>query len=228
MLMTKYIFEQGRSIKGGWGMKQLSILGIYELKKGWQNELIGKDFPKEVIEKFLKLTDSHIKKSERDLLEKENSIVKQIEQKKSITCYFDGACEPRNPGGNMGIGAIIFEDGEIIDSISFFVQANNDNSNNVAEYMAIEWVLTTLISLKYEKENIKIFGDSKLVIEQMKGFWRIKEGRYVHVAKRCKLLIPLFSNLKLKWIPREENGYADDLSKRCMKDNGVEFRIQPD
>lgn len=29
-----------------------------------------------------------------------------------IKCYFDGACEPINPYGNMGIGAVILKDND--------------------------------------------------------------------------------------------------------------------
>lgn len=144
-----------------------------------------------------------------------------------IICYFDGACEPRNPGGNMGFGAIIFIDGIEYKSYSLFVQAHKSNSNNVAEYSSFKWILETLIKDGLHEKIIFVYGDSKLVIEQMKGYWRIKFGYYVPVAKECKELLKSFKNIRLQWIPRERNDVCDRLSKGKLIENNVEFRIQP-
>jgi ribonuclease HI len=143
-----------------------------------------------------------------------------------IICFFDGACEPRNPGGNMGIGAIIFIDGKELSSYSQFIPANKENSNNVAEYLAFEWVLQELYKNDLEKSVVKIYGDSKLVVNQMKGYWKIKVGYYVEHAIRCKQLLRQFDKVKITWVPRERNMYADKLSKGKMLDNNVEFKIQ--
>ena len=67
----------------------------------------------------------------------------EIKKTKMIKGYFDGACEPINPYGNMGIGAILLKDNETIFSHSEFVPASKSNSNNVAEYMALEKILTS-------------------------------------------------------------------------------------
>ena len=63
------------------------------------------------------------------------------------------------------------------------------------------------------KKIINIYGDSMLVINQMTGKWKIKSGYYVDYATECKKFLKLFTNINLKWIPREENTYADNLSK---------------
>jgi ribonuclease HI len=143
-----------------------------------------------------------------------------------IVCFFDGACEPRNPGGNMGLGAIIYIDKKEFSSYSEYIPANKNNSNNVAEYSSFKWLLETLLKEGMNEKIIHIYGDSKLVIMQMKGYWRIKFGFYVNTAKECKELLKSFKNVSLKWIPREENVYADQLSKGEMINNNCEFRIQ--
>lgn len=61
MRLTKEIIEQGMSSRGGWNMQQLSLLGIRELKKGWKNRLIGIEVSEENINKFIALTNSHLK-----------------------------------------------------------------------------------------------------------------------------------------------------------------------
>jgi hypothetical protein len=66
-----------------------------------------------------------------------------------------------------------------------------------------------------------------LVIEQMSGRWRILKGAYVPLALRAKQLLMAFSpKPTLLWIPRDQNGIADELSKAKLKKAGVEFRIQ--
>jgi ribonuclease HI len=132
---------------------------------------------------------------------------------KTYECYFDGCCEPINPGGTMGFGVFIkSEEYEYRDSDN--LPAKFNNTNNIAEYLAF----TMLIKILKNKENqtIKIFGDSKLVIEQMLGKWKIKDGAYKPYALIAK---PLFDELckkntvTLQWIPREENKEADKQSK---------------
>ena len=144
-----------------------------------------------------------------------------------IVCFFDGCCEPRNPGGNMGMGAVIFIDGKEAATFKEFIEADKANSNNVAEYTAFLWILTTLENMGLHEEAKFIYGDSKLVIEQMLGNWRIKFGRYVLTAKICKKQFEKFKNTHLQWIPREYNKYADELSKAELVKNNVEFKIQP-
>jgi ribonuclease HI len=143
-----------------------------------------------------------------------------------ITCYFDGACEPTNPGGNMGLGAIILMGDEILFEYSEYIKAHPKNSNNVAEYMALNRALDWLIENDITKGIITVHGDSNLAIQQMNGAWRIKAGRYTPYAYSAREKKAKFSNIMFKWIPREDNSIADELSKRSMVKNGCEFRIQ--
>jgi len=147
-----------------------------------------------------------------------------------------------NPGGNMGIGALIIANatGEVIADHSSFVAKNWNNSNNVAEYMGFIWLMDTLIdlftTLKKDSDTfaptVAIYGDSKLVICQMCGEWKIKAGRYVKYANEAmpKLnnLRGLCQNISISWIPRDKNDRADELSKGQLKKNNVQFRIQPE
>ncbi len=149
-----------------------------------------------------------------------------------IKGYFDGACEPINPYGNMGLGAVLLKDNEVIFKHSEFVPASKHNSNNVAEYMALEKILIYIRDTTLIEQKIFIYGDSKMVIMQMKGTWRIKNGIYVKTAKVCQCILKeieheIGKNIVFNWIPRELNQLADDLSKAKMIENEVEFKIQP-
>jgi ribonuclease HI len=139
--------------------------------------------------------------------------------------YFDGACEPRNPGGNMGWGVVIVkDDGNIFGKFHGFQPEASQNSNNVAEYLAFKLALESVSS--FDKFSpILILGDSQLVIKQMSSEWKIKQGRYVNVAQEClDLLHQLRSEgwvIGLQWIPREKNKLADDVSKVQFKSRNI-------
>lgn len=128
-----------------------------------------------------------------------------------IELYFDGFCMT-NPGTSGGCGVLILEDGEIIKTISSKIVGSNI-SNNIAEYKGLILGLQYLLNSSLENEEINIFGDSKLVIMQMIGQWKIKKGLYKDVALEAKELLKKFSNINFKWIPREENEEADSLSQ---------------
>ena len=146
--------------------------------------------------------------------------------------YFDGACEPVNPGGTAAYGAVIMQDGQHIWECSELVnpeQGKEDQtSNNVAEYCGLIAILEYLIHLGAQHEPIMVYGDSQLVIQQMFGRWNIKSGIYVPYALKAKELRQSFSNLSGQWIKRELNTVADELSKRPLRAAGIEFRLQPE
>lgn len=149
-----------------------------------------------------------------------------------IRCWFDGACEPKNPGGNMGIGALIKIGNETVFEYADFIEAAPENTNNVAEYNGLLAILNYLNSKNYlcASHDIKIFGDSKLVIEQMNGRWKMKGGSYMSTAIICKEILLKYGNrsVRIEWRPREWNKEADELSKRIMKQNKVQFKLQPE
>lgn len=138
--------------------------------------------------------------------------------------FFDGACNPTNPGGHMGYGYIIYKEGDFIDNGSFYEEKNPNNTNNVAEYKACLEAFHRLI-FYIEEENISnfsatFFGDSKLVIEQMSGRWGIKKGQYKEFALKLKSLIQGY-DFDFTWIPREQNTEADELSVRELELRGI-------
>jgi len=140
-----------------------------------------------------------------------------------INAYFDGACWPINPGGNLAYG-FYFEDqsGELCYAAGDLYEWADpkQGSNNVAEYYAAFSLLKTLVELELQNEKIIIHGDSKLVTNQLAGNWKIKAGAYVAVAHKCLSILTRFSNIAFKWIPREQNAVADYLSKEPLKKLG--------
>ncbi len=152
--------------------------------------------------------------------------------KTRYTAYFDGACEPVNPGGTASYGAVIFDRGKRVWECSEVFRPvkgrEKETSNNVAEYLGFISILNWFMEQGQTAEPIIIHGDSKLVIEQCFGNWRIKKGHYVQFAREARKKVRGFSQLRGQWIPRDENDIADELSKAELIKANVEFRIQPE
>ncbi len=65
MILTQDILEQGISRNGGWNNKQIRLFGISrENNTGWKLKILGLDFPKSIIDRFLALKDRHLSPEE--------------------------------------------------------------------------------------------------------------------------------------------------------------------
>ncbi len=150
----------------------------------------------------------------------------------TIHAFFDGCCEPINPGGTASYGVVILRGKEVIHKASEIFYPikghERETSNNVAEYSGFRHILQWLIAQGLNAEPIEVRGDSNLVIQQMFGYWRIKQGFYVPIAKECRQLLMQFPHIRGAWIPRAQNSLADELSKAGLLKAGIKFRIQPE
>jgi len=127
--------------------------------------------------------------------------------------WFDGACEPQNPGGYATYGILLKLDSKTIVSRCGCVGYGKLMSNNVAEYVAIAELLGEVS--KYD-ENAEIYGDSALVVNQLNRKWKIRGGLYRPYYEKAKALFdPLRQRIYLQWVPREENQECDELSKQA-------------
>lgn len=156
-----------------------------------------------------------------------------------IRAMFDGCCEPKNPSGHIGAGAIVYVNAKVEATYSDYVPEGPTNSNNVAEYMGLIFVLKYIMAIQaagvIKIDRIDIRGDSNLVINQMNGEWKIKKGFYISSAAYCLTLFREVQSasvragtiLTLQWHPREMNEEADALSKKLLIEKGIKFKIQP-
>jgi ribonuclease HI len=123
-----------------------------------------------------------------------------------IEVYTDGRAEP-NPG--LGTyGYVIYEDRRRIKSDHGL--AGRDVTNNYAEYFCLVKALRHLDARR--DEEITVFSDSTLLVNQMSGKWRFKKGTYSEKYLEAKELVSGFARLKFVWIPREKNSEADELT----------------
>lgn len=134
----------------------------------------------------------------------------------AIEVNFDGLCQPFNPGGIACYAFIIIKEDEQLSQYGLAAEPFSVNStNNVAEYTGVLKALEWLIKNNDINENILVRGDSKLVIFQIKGRYKVKAERIMHLYDQSMNLISKFKNIGFEWVPREQNKEADALSYKA-------------
>ncbi|MGV9324775.1 bifunctional RNase H/acid phosphatase [Streptosporangium sandarakinum] len=118
-----------------------------------------------------------------------------------------------NPGP-AGYGAVVKDasDGQVLAEIA---EAIGTQTNNVAEYRGLIAGLRSLLAIAGDGAIVEVRMDSKLVIEQMAGRWKIKnEGLRPLASEAAGLARRL--RVTWRWIPREKNKDADRLANEAM------------
>lgn len=117
-----------------------------------------------------------------------------------------------NPGP-AGWGALVraAETGEVLVARG---EAIGTATNNVAEYRGLIAGLQAAAELGADSVEVRM--DSKLVIEQMTGRWRIKHPGLRPLAAQAAALVRRFDSVAWQWVPRERNREADRLANEAM------------
>ncbi|MFH8340803.1 bifunctional RNase H/acid phosphatase [Streptomyces sp. AM6-12] len=87
-------------------------------------------------------------------------------------------------------------------------------TNNVAEYRGLLVGLRAAHTLD-PAATVRVRMDSKLVVEQMAGRWKIKHPSLKPLATEARNVFPP-DRVTYEWIPRAENGHADRLANEAM------------
>ncbi|MGK5730483.1 bifunctional RNase H/acid phosphatase [Streptomyces sp. URMC 124] len=117
-----------------------------------------------------------------------------------------------NPGP-AGYGAVVLDaaTGEALAEAAEYI---GTATNNVAEYRGLIAGLEAAKTLDAGAE-VLVRMDSKLVVEQMSGRWKIKHPDMRPLAARARALYPA-GQVAYEWIPRERNKHADRLANEAM------------
>lgn len=116
-----------------------------------------------------------------------------------------------NPGP-AGAGALVREPGgRVLAERSRWL---GTATNNVAEYEGLLLGLRAAAELGATEVDVRM--DSKLVIEQMTGRWRVKHANLQPLASEATSLLGSFAEVRFQWVPRAENAHADRLANEAM------------
>jgi ribonuclease H / adenosylcobalamin/alpha-ribazole phosphatase len=126
------------------------------------------------------------------------------------TLHTDGGA--RGNPGPAGIGVVLRDEtGEVIGEIA---EAIGSTTNNIAEYTAL--IKGLELALDKEVTEINVFMDSKLVVHQVRGEWKIKNAGLKPLAIKANHLANKFDSAEITYVPREQNSDADKLANQAM------------
>ncbi|MBX3067513.1 MAG: reverse transcriptase-like protein [Cryobacterium sp.] len=117
-----------------------------------------------------------------------------------------------NPG-LAGSGSVVIDaaTGEVLATLGRFLGVV---SNNVAEYTALIEGVRKALEIE-PNAGLHIRMDSKLVVEQMSGRWKIKHPDMAELAAIARQAL-IGTPVRFEWIPREQNKRADAAANRAM------------
>ncbi|WP_447037110.1 bifunctional RNase H/acid phosphatase [Streptomyces sp. DSM 118878] len=117
-----------------------------------------------------------------------------------------------NPGP-AGYGSVVIDavSGETLREAAEYIGVA---TNNVAEYKGLVAGLKAAHELD-PGASVHVRMDSKLVVEQMSGRWKIKHPDMKPLAAEAARVFPA-AQVTYEWIPRAENTHADRLANEAM------------
>lgn len=135
------------------------------------------------------------------------------------TLYADGGA--RGNPGPAGAGAVVFDAiGKRVVEVSDYL---GETTNNVAEYEALLRglrALHTTFGDQTKHNELLVRMDSKLVIEQMRGAYKVKHPNLIPLYLEVRNVIARsFGKVSFEHIPREKNADADELANKAMDVN---------
>lgn len=129
-----------------------------------------------------------------------------------LIIYTDGASRG-NPGqASFGFtisdekGKLLYEKGEYIGIAT----------NNVAEYSGVLAALKQAQKMFSQEVDIELRADSKLVIEQLSGRYKVKSPHLIPIIEKIKILAIEFGRVMYTHVPREKNKEADRLANQAL------------
>lgn len=116
-----------------------------------------------------------------------------------------------NPG-IAGCGAVLYDgDKNKIDTTTEFC---GRQTNNFAEYRGL--IIGLELALKNEITDLIVYMDSKLIIEQMKGNFKVKNAGLKPLFENAKNICDNFVKVSFTHVHREKNKVADELANQAM------------
>lgn len=128
-----------------------------------------------------------------------------------LTIYTDGAS--RGNPGHSSYGFVISDsDGNLLKEGKKYLGVN---TNNFAEYSAVLAALEYLAK-NHSGEELDFYMDSRLVVEQLSGRFKIKAPNLLPLVGEIRQLEREFSKVNYTHVYREKNKVADKLANDAL------------
>ena len=131
----------------------------------------------------------------------------------AVLIYFDGGA--RGNPGPAAIGALVLDASTVpARRLATVSERIGETTNNVAEYRALIAGLEAAAATPARRARVR--GDSKLVIEQVAGRWKVKQPHLKPLHARACSLLEEYEEVDLAHVRREKNAEADALVNAAL------------
>lgn len=129
---------------------------------------------------------------------------------KRVIVNVDGGS--RGNPGPAGIAAVATDpSGEVLAERS---ETIGEATNNVAEYRAL--LLGIEVAKELSPDEVEFVGDSKLIVEQVKGNWKVKQDHLRPLHTKVKDALRDLPKWSIRHVKRDENERADELLNEAL------------
>lgn len=125
-------------------------------------------------------------------------------------------CDGGGGGSNdkpFACAAVFFHDGQEVHRVSR--RLGRGITNNVAEWEGL--ILGLEYALELGARHVLFNMDSRLVVEQALGNWRVKQQHLAPLNRRAQDLAGKFDSVSIRHVPRERNRIADGLCNTAIE-----------
>lgn len=126
--------------------------------------------------------------------------------------YADGGSRG-NPGPSAGGFAILDMENNVVITSGKYIGIT---TNNQAEYHSLKGGIEEAI--KHKIKVLHVYMDSLLVVNQMKGIYKIKNRDLWPIYQSIREMLPNFNEVNFNHIPREFNKLADSIVNETLDD----------
>jgi ribonuclease HI len=131
----------------------------------------------------------------------------------TVIVYADGGA--RGNPGPAAIGALVLDPStQPPTKLTAVSRRIGSTTNNVAEYKAL--IAGLEAAREFSPRTVRVRADSKLVIEQLAGRWRIRQPHLRPLHAQARSLLDEFDEVILEHVPREQNTDADALVNAAL------------
>lgn len=151
---------------------------------------------------------------DEDLFDDETHTVFSPEE--TYLLQFDGGA--RGNPGIAGSGMVLYDPRNMKELWCGWKYLGDNATNNAAEYNGL--LLGMLCARSLGVRRLRAEGDSKLIVNQMNGSYKVREPSLKKLLEACKDAMQHLDYFEIRYIPRKANARADQLANQAMDTQG--------
>ena len=138
---------------------------------------------------------------------------------RNATVFHDGGGGGVGPFSCAAVLYLVDDSRQIIETHERARDLGCGLTNNISEYEGL--ILALELARELGVTHLKIRSDSRLIVEQVLGSWRVKEAHLKPLHARALELAAGFEHVEIDWVRRERNRRSDELCREVLRSAAV-------